>query len=80
MAKATTEFSALVPTAEYEFFKENFPQYGAVTWFINECLRLFNEQVREEPSSKEKIHQAIQAMRDMNQAITNFDKVVGGES
>lgn len=57
-----TEFGAPVPDAEYEFFKEQFPQYGAVKWFINQALIGFNEQVRANPQVKDHINGSIEQM------------------
>ncbi len=53
------EFSATVPAEEYEEFKNNFPAYGAVKWFINECLSSFNRKMRENPSLKQVVTEAI---------------------
>lgn len=58
----TKEFSAKVPTAEYEEFKRNFPQYGAVNWFINTTLAHFNRLVKKNPSSVELIDASIREM------------------
>jgi hypothetical protein len=58
----TKEFSAKVPVTEYETFKKNFPQYGAVNWFINTALASFNRQVRKNPSSVELIDEAVKDM------------------
>lgn len=38
-----------VPTEDAEWFSENYPQYGAWTWFITECLRRFRELHSETP-------------------------------
>jgi hypothetical protein len=64
--KDQTELSAYVPTEEYEFFRQQFPQYGASTWFINSCLAEFNARVREDPSAVEKIRKSIEAMVTLN--------------
>ena len=69
MASDTTEFGAPVPTAEYKFFKENFPQYGAVKWFITSALLNFNEQVRANPTAKEHIERSIEQMVETNRLI-----------
>lgn len=69
MAQDTTEFGAPVPTEEYEFFKENFPQYGAVKWFITSSLVEFNAQVRANPSSREQISAAIQQMVETSRLV-----------
>lgn len=66
MARETKEFSAHVPTNEYEEFKANFPQYGAVNWFINSSLTEFNRIVRENPTAKQQIVQSIEAMLQLN--------------
>lgn len=60
------EFGAKVPSAEYEEFKENFPQYGAVTWFINSTLAQFNAAVRENPTAKDLIDKSINSMLELN--------------
>lgn len=65
-AADTVEFSANVPKSEYDTFKQNFPQYGAVTWFINQALINFNEEVRRSPAAKEQIEKSIQQMVDLN--------------
>lgn len=70
MASETTEFSSHVPTAEYKFFKENFPQYGAVKWFITSALIEFNEQVRQNPSLKEQINGAIEQMLETSRLMS----------
>jgi hypothetical protein len=69
MPNKTVEFSSLVPQAEYEFFKENFPQYGAVKWFINTMLREFNEQIRQKPLLREDVDAAIQHTMEMGRLI-----------
>lgn len=56
------EFSALVPAAEYEKFKANFPAYGSVKWFVNESLAAFNRQVEANPSVKQLIERAVSEM------------------
>lgn len=66
MARETKEFSAHVPVDEYEEFKRNFPQYGAVNWFINSTLTEFNRVVRENPTAREQIVQSIEAMLQLN--------------
>lgn len=69
MAGSTVEFGSHVPASEYEFFKEHFPQYGAVKWFINSMLIEFNEQIRQNPSVKEQIDAAIQNMLETSRLI-----------
>ena len=64
-----TEFGAPVPDDEYQYFKDQFPQYGAVKWFINQALISFNQKVRENPTAKEQIDRSIEQMIDMNRAI-----------
>lgn len=54
------EFSAKVPSEDYEEFKHNFPQYGAVSWFINSALREFNRLNRENPTARELVNESIQ--------------------
>ena len=66
--KEIVEFGAKVQRADYDEFKENFPQYGAVNWFINTSLQEFNRAVRENPTSKDIINQAIQKMLEDNRA------------
>lgn len=56
------EFSAKVPDEQYQKFKEVFPQYGAVNWFINTALASFNAQVDARPEVKELVNQAISNM------------------
>lgn len=56
------EFSALVPADEYEKFKNNFPAYGAVKWFINESLHAFNQKVQEHPSLRDLVDTAVSEM------------------
>lgn len=62
VADDKVEFSAKVPRSEYDIFKERFPQYGAVNWFINTTLAEFNRKVEENPASTELINQAISKM------------------
>ena len=69
MASDTTEFGAPVPTAEYEFFKEHFPQYGAVKWFITSMLIEFNEQVRANPTTKDHINKSVEQMLQTSRLI-----------
>lgn len=59
---AEKEFSAKVPLEEYEEFRKNFPQYGAVNWFINLSLVEFNRHVRENPTTADLVRKAIQDM------------------
>ena len=66
----TTEFSAKVDTDAYNEFKENFPQYGAVSWFINNALVAFNEEVRKNPEHRKLIDNAIAEMLDRNRNVT----------
>lgn len=80
MASDTTEFSSHVPTSEYEFFKENFPQYGAVKWFITNALIEFNEQVRANPTIKQQVDAAIQQMLDTSRLIAQATAAVGSEA
>lgn len=78
MAQATTEFGAPVPTEEYEFFKQNFPQYGSVKWLITSMLAEFNAQVRANPSAKEQINVAIQHMLETSRLLAAATS--GGEA
>ena len=68
--KETTEFSAKVSTEAYDEFKERFPQYGSVTWFIGTALDAFNREVRENPLNKDTVDRAIQRMLDENREVT----------
>lgn len=65
MPQKLIEFSAHVPEDEYRTFKQNFPQYGAVKWFINMALRQFNEECRAHPSNVELGAAAIQRGLDL---------------
>jgi hypothetical protein len=56
------EFSAKVPDEQYQAFKEAFPQYGAVNWFINTALQNFNKQVEANPAVKELVNRSIEEM------------------
>jgi hypothetical protein len=47
-----TEFAAMVPDEILREFRENFPIYGAQTWFITESLKAVNQLFRENPSLK----------------------------
>ena len=60
------EFSANVPAEEYQYFRLAFPQYGAVTWFITEALRHFNEHLAANPSIRHSISISITRMVDEN--------------
>ena len=66
VSKDTVEFSAKVPREQYDAFKENFGQYGAVQWFINESLAEFNRKIAEQPSLKEQVNAAIESMLRAN--------------
>ena len=55
----TVEFSAKVPSDLYDEFKLLFPQYGAVTWFINAALVEFIQQVRDNGTVQQRVHDAI---------------------
>lgn len=59
--KAETDFGAKVPTELYEEFKLLFPQYGAVTWFINAVLTEFIEQVKDNGTLQDRVYSSIQA-------------------
>ena len=59
---AEKEFSAKVPLEEYLAFKERFPQYGAVNWFINTALATFNRTVESIPESSAVVNHAIRDM------------------
>jgi hypothetical protein len=69
MYDLTVEFGADVPKREYDRFKRNFPQYGAVKWFLNEALRTFNDHVEAHPTSVDDIDAAIRHMADVSQQI-----------
>lgn len=64
MASDTTEFSAKVPTELYNSFKEAFPQYGAVTWFINSSLEAFMKKVDSNPEYRVLVEVAVTQMLD----------------
>lgn len=68
------EFGAPVPEAEYDFFKEQFPQYGAVKWFINQALITFNEQVRQNPTTKDHVRKSVEEMV----GLTRLARVAAG--
>jgi hypothetical protein len=53
------EFSSRVPKSDYDEFVGNFPVHGAVSWFIRSALKEFNKQCRAEPSTIERIREAI---------------------
>jgi hypothetical protein len=61
-----TEFSALVPTPEYEKFRRRFPGYGASTWFINSALLEFNARMEQHPELQKEIEKSIEAMWGLN--------------
>lgn len=58
----TKEFSAHVPREEYDFFMEQVGSYGAAKWFINTALRTFNQKLRENPSARTLVKEAIEEM------------------
>jgi hypothetical protein len=64
VSKPLIEFGGRVPAAEYDRFRDSFPQYGATNWFINKSLRRFNEYVDEHPEVKEAIDRSIDQMLD----------------
>lgn len=70
MAREVVQMSAEVPKAEYDAFKDNFPQYGAVSWFINNALAQFNAQVRANPTAKRLIDRAVDDMLELNKNIS----------
>ncbi len=71
VARETVEFSAKVPAEQYKTFKENFPQYGAVQWFINESLASFNQQMADDPTAKERVNKAIESMLKNNREASD---------
>ena len=62
MSSRTVDFAARIPREPYNEFKENFPMYGATTWFIETALIEFNALVRENPSLKAHVAQAVANM------------------
>ena len=72
--RSFVEFSATVPRDAYEEFRENFPQHGAVKWFINVALLEFNERIREQPSSKQLIDASIASMMDLSRTVAESRK------
>jgi hypothetical protein len=62
MAKPTVEFSARVPREDFEEFKANFPQHGAVQWFISTALKEFNRVCSSSETIQEQVEQAIEQM------------------
>lgn len=65
------EFSGHVEAEDYKKFKENFPQYGAVKWFIGTSLRLFNEEVEKNPTAKALIERSIAEMLATDRALAS---------
>ena len=56
------EIKARIPQAEYDKFRDAFPQYGAVTWFVNAALVRFNRLVEENPSLQDVVADAVEEM------------------
>lgn len=53
------EMSSKVPKEHYERFIGLFPQHGATSWFIRTALEKFLSEVENEPSSVDRIQEAI---------------------
>lgn len=53
------EMSSKVPSDQYERFIGHFPQHGATSWFIRTALEKFLAEIEKEPSSIERIQEAI---------------------
>lgn len=68
MAGQLIEFSAKIPAEDYEEFKKNCPQYGAVTWFIQTAVRNFNDLLRENPTARETVGAAVDKMLSDNRS------------
>lgn len=66
LSPPTKEFSAHVPIEEYNFFMEQVGKYGAAKWFINEALKAFNQKLRENPSLRRLVQEAIDEMLFMD--------------
>lgn len=64
------EFGAKIPRELYDEFKEQFPQYGAVAWWLNTALESFLTQIAEDPTTKEQINAAILSMLRENRGET----------
>jgi hypothetical protein len=64
------EFSAKVSKEAYDEFKETFPQYGAVNWFINSALESLNAKVKESPEFKDIVNSAISDLLEKNRNRT----------
>lgn len=56
------EFGAKVPADLYSEFKHLYPQYGAVTWFINAALAAFIQTTRDRDDLQERVHDGIESM------------------
>lgn len=54
------EFGGKIPEDEYLEFKDNFPQYGATQWLINEAVKNINRLVRETPAYRNLVAIAIE--------------------
>lgn len=71
------EFSAKVPDDEYRRFKDKFPMYGAVNWFINTALKEFNDKVEANPSLRQLVADSIEELvttnRDTRVSIRSGD-------
>lgn len=78
MASETVEFSSHVPKEDYDYFREQFPQYGATKWFITSALREFNERVRANPTLKEQVAYSIEHMLETSRLIK--EATAGGET
>ncbi len=61
---STREFGGRVSQEQFDRFKDSFPQYGAVNWFINRSLEALNRRVELNPSIKHVIDLAIDDMLD----------------
>lgn len=58
----TKEFGAKIPLELYDEFRELFPTYGSTTWFIENALKCFLAQVRDNPTLQEILDKAIEEM------------------
>lgn len=77
MASGTVEFSAQVPAEDYNRFLEVFgspddrrrAMYGASAWFIRNSLRVFLDEVENDPTLIMKLRRAVHRMVEESRAV-----------
>ena len=79
LVSGTIEVKARVSQSEYLRFKERFPQYGALQWFITSVMRAFNDRLAAEPTLEEIISDSIETSVRINKLIADATRSIGKE-